>query len=401
MKIPRMSATKNVFMRNGVGSRKLLIFVSLLEIVNERSLCVPPGCGDIEMDITEAAKKNAFMKTLRPPLLLLAFAALSLNLFGGAVVPSSYPTIGKIAKYDNRLDKLIDPDAKIEVIASGFDWTEGPAWNREDGFLVFSDIPRNRVMKWSQDEGVSEYMSPSGYTGVVDYGAEPGSNGLVFDSMGRLTLCEHGDRRIAVVTKNGGKRTLADNFQGKRFNSPNDLIYHSNGNLYFTDPIYGLPKWQDDHRRELDFCGVYLRKTDGEVVLLTKDFTRPNGIALSPDEKTLYVAQSDTAAPIWRSYSVRRDGTLGKGKVFYDATKQKQAGGVGNPDGMKVDDQGNLWATGPGGLYVFSPKGDLLGRLETGEHASNCAWGDDGSTLYITIDMYLCRIRTKAKGIGF
>jgi gluconolactonase len=388
-------------MREGRYSGKRRIFDSLLEIVNERSLCVPFENADIGMDIIATPKKNVAMKPFRIPLLLIVFAALSSSLFGGAVVPGSYPTIGTIAKYDKRLDQLIDPSAKIEVIASGFVWTEGPAWNREGGFLVFSDIPRNVVMKWSPDEGVTEYMSPAGYTGVVDYGAEPGSNGLVFDSMGRLTLCEHGDRRIAVVTKDGGKMTLADNYKGKRFNSPNDLTYHSNGNLYFTDPIYGLPERQDDHRRELDFCGVYLRKTDGEVVLLTKDFTRPNGIALSPDEKTLYVAQSDTAAPIWKSYPVQSDGTLGKGTIFYDATKQKQAGGVGNPDGMKVDNQGNLWATGPGGLYIFSPKGDLLGRLETGEHASNCAWGDDGSTLYITIDMYVCRIRTKAKGVGF
>ena len=388
-------------MGEGRYSGKRRIFDSLLEIVNERSLCVLFENADIGMDIITTPKKNVAMKLFRIPLLLIVFAALSSSLFGGAVVPGSYPTIGTIAKYDKRLDQLIDPSAKIEVIASGFVWTEGPAWNREGGFLVFSDIPRNVVMKWSPDEGVSEYMSPAGYTGVVDYGAEPGSNGLVFDSMGRLTLCEHGDRRIAVVTKDGGKMTLADNYKGKRFNSPNDLTYHSNGNLYFTDPIYGLPERQDDHRRELDFCGVYLRKTDGEVVLLTKDFTRPNGIALSPDEKTLYVAQSDTAAPIWKSYPVQSDGTLGKGKIFYDATKQKQAGGVGNPDGMKVDNQGNLWATGPGGLYIFSPKGDLLGRLETGEHASNCTWGDDGSTLYITIDMYVCRIRTKAKGVGF
>lgn len=388
-------------MREGGCSGKLRIFDSLQKIVNERSLCVPFGNGDIGMDIMEVSKKNVAMKPFKIPRLLVVFAALSSSLFGGTVVPSSYPTIGTIAKFDKRLDKLIDPSAKIEVIASGFVWTEGPVWNREGGFLLFSDIPRNVVMKWSPDEGVSEYMSPAGYTGVVDYGAEPGSNGLVFDSMGRLTLCEHGDRRIAVVTKDGGKRTLADNYRGKRFNSPNDLTYHSNGNLYFTDPIYGLPERQDDPRRELGFCGVYLRRTDGEVVLLTKDFTRPNGIVLSPDEKTLYVAQSDTAAPIWRSYPVRTDGRLGKGKVFYDATKQKQAGGVGNPDGMKVDSQGNLWATGPGGLYIFSPKGDLLGRLETGEHASNCAWGDDGSTLYITIDMYVCRIRTKAKGVGF
>jgi len=345
-------------------------------------------------------KKNTRMKFLRLSLSLAVLAACSCSISANTDMPSGFPTIGKINKFDKRLDKLIDSDAKIEVIASGFVWTEGPAWNKKGGFLVFSDIPRNVVMKWSPVDGLSEYLKPSGYTGVVDYGREPGSNGLVYDAKGRLTLCEHGDRRVAVVTQDGGKRTLADNYQGKRFNSPNDLVYHSNGNLYFTDPIYGLPNRAEDSRRELDFCGVYLRRTDGEVVLLTKDFKRPNGIALSPDERTLYVAQSDNDAPIWRSYPVRDDGTLGKGKLFFNAKKFKKDG-IGNPDGMTVDKQGNLWATGPAGVYVFSPKGDLLGRIEMGEHASNCAWGDDGSTLYMTVDMFVCRVRTKSVGLGF
>lgn len=315
-------------------------------------------------------------------------------------MPSSYPAIGKISKYDDRLDDLISADAKIEVIASGFDWTEGPAWNKEGAFLVFSDIPRNVVMKWTETEGLSEFLRPAGYTGNTDYGLEPGSNGLLFDSQGRLTLCEHGDRRVSVLTKNGGKRTLADNYRGKRFNSPNDLVYHSNGNLYFTDPIYGLPQRAEDPRREMDYCGVYLLRPDGEVVLLTKEFTRPNGITLSPDEKTLYVAQSDSQAPIWRSYPLENDGTIGKGKIFFNALKYK-GDGAGNPDGMTVDSKGNVWATGPAGVYIFSPEGDLLGRLEMGEHASNCTWGDDGSMLYMTVDMFVCRIRTKAVGVGF
>ena len=233
-------------------------------------------------------------------------------------VPSNYPTIGKINKMDDRMDALIDPDAAIEVIASGFVWTEGPAWNKQGSYLVFSDIPRNVVMKWSETEGLSVFMKPSGYTGIEDYGREPGSNGLLFDSQGRLTLCEHGDRRVSVLTEGGGKLTLADNYRGKRFNSPNDLVYATNGNLYFTDPIYGLPDRENDSRREMDYCGVYLLRPGGEVVLLTKDFTRPNGIGLSPDEKTLYVAQSDSTAPIWRSYPIKNDGTLGRGKVFFN-----------------------------------------------------------------------------------
>lgn len=332
--------------------------------------------------------------------LLLVTVAISSILSGNTDTPSNYPVIGKINKFDERLNDLIDEDAKIEVIASGFVWTEGPAWNKKGSFLVFSDIPRNVVMKWSETEGLSEYLRPAGFTGIGDYGREPGSNGLLFDPEGRLTLCEHGDRRVSVLTKGGGKRTLADNYNGMRFNSPNDLVYHPNGNLYFTDPIYGLPERQDDPRREMDFCGVYLLRKDGTVELLTKEFTRPNGIALSPDGKTLYVAQSDNAAPIWRSYPVKKDGTLGKGKIFFNALKFKPDG-VGNPDGMTVDRKGNLWATGPGGVYIFTPEGELLGRIETGEHSSNCTWGDDGSTLYITVDMFVCRVRTKTVGIGF
>ncbi len=339
---------------------------------------------------------------MRCPLFLFVIAAAALvpSLWGNTDTPSNYPVFGKINPFDERLDELIDEDAKIEVIASGFVWTEGPAWNKEGSYLVFSDIPRNVVMKWSETEGLSEYLRPAGYTGIVDYGREPGSNGLLFDAAGRLTLCEHGDRRVSVLTKNGGKRTLADNYQGARFNSPNDLVYHSNGNLYFTDPIFGLPERQDDPRREMDYCGVYLLRPSGEVVLLTKEFTLPNGIALSPDGKTLYVAQSDSAAPIWRSYPVKEDGTIGKGRLFFNALKFKKDG-VGNPDGMTVDRNGNLWATGPGGIYIFTPEGELLGRIETGEHASNCTWGDDGSTLYMTVDMFVCRVRTKTVGIGF
>ena len=202
--------------------------------------------------------------------LFACVASIALNsLSGNTDTPSNYPVIGKINKFDDRLDELIDEEAQIEVIASGFAWTEGPAWNKEGGFLVFSDIPRNVVMKWSETEGLHEYLRPAGYTGIVDYGREPGSNGLLFDAMGRLTLCEHGDRRISVLTKDGGKRTLADNYKGKRFNSPNDLVYHPNGNLYFTDPIYGLPERQDDPRREMDYCGVFLLRPNGEVELLT------------------------------------------------------------------------------------------------------------------------------------
>ncbi len=312
-----------------------------------------------------------------------------------------YPAFGKIVRKDARLDKIVPQDVQMEQLADGFDWSEGPVWIKDGGYLLFSDIPRNSVMKWKEGEGISLFMKPSGYTGVVDYMPEPGSNGLNVTRNGEITFCEHGDRRISKLTKNGGKQTLVDNYQGKRLNSPNDSAFKSNGDLYFTDPPYGLPKNWDDPRRELDFCGVYRLAKDGTLTLLTKDLTRPNGIAFSPDEKTLYVANSDPAEAIWMAFDVNSDGTLGKGRKFFDATIWIKEGTKGLPDGMKVDAAGNLFATGPGGLHVFAPDGTHLGTFETGQATGNCAWGDDGSTLYINADMYLVRIKLATKGAGW
>jgi gluconolactonase len=327
---------------------------------------------------------------------------------GGFVLPVSrshaaekpYPKFGNIVRKDPRLDKLIPPDAHMEQLAEGFDWSEGVAWIKDGGYALFSDIPRNSVMKWKEGEGTSLWMKPAGYTGIVDYLPEPGSNGLNVDAQGRVIFCEHGDRRVSRLEKDGGKRTLVDNYQGKRLNSPNDCVFKSNGDLYFTDPPYGLPKNFDDPRRELDFCGVYRLTPAGELTLLTKDMTRPNGIGLSPDEKTLYVAQSDPAAAVWMAYDVKPDGTIENGRVFFDATAWVKEGKKGLPDGLSVDAAGNLFATGPGGLHIFAPDGTLLGTLETGQATGNCTFGDDGSTLYINADMYLVRIKTTTKGIG-
>jgi gluconolactonase len=313
---------------------------------------------------------------------------------------SNFPTLGGIRRLDPALDRLLDPEVKVQVIASGFAWSEGPVWIPEGRHLLFSDIPRNAIYRWKEGEGVSLFMQPSGYTGVVEYGWEPGSNGLTLDPQGRLALCEHGDRRVSLLHADGGKQTLADRYEGKRLNSPNDCVFDAQGNLFFTDPPYGLPGNFDDFRRELDFCGVYRLSRDGELSLLTGELTRPNGLAFSPDGATLYVANSDPDRAIWRAYPVGKGGTLGPGRDFYDATEDVGKG-PGLPDGLKVDREGNLWATGPGGVNVFSPAGMLLGRIELGEAASNCAWGDDGSTLYITADMYVCRVRTKTKGNGW
>ncbi len=316
---------------------------------------------------------------------------------------TNFPVLGEIHRYDPAFDDVIPKSSKLEVIASGYVWTEGPCWvpgtQGEAGYLLFSDIPRNSIYKWVEGVGPSLFMKPSGYTGVSDYGNEPGSNGLLLDPQGRLVCCEHGDRRISVVTKQGGKRTLVDNYRGKRLNSPNDAVFKSNGDLYFTDPPYGLPQRYEDERRELDFCGVYRLSRDGKLTLLTDEMTRPNGIGFSPDEKTLYVAQSDPEAPIWKAFPVKDDGTLGPGKLFYDATENFKKQLPGLPDGMAVDRHGHVFGTGPGGVYVFNSQGKLLGRISTGERTSNCTFGGpDGSTLFITADTYLCKIKTKTRG---
>lgn len=332
------------------------------------------------------------MSRLIATLICLALAAT-------AKPPHSYPTIGQIIREDPRLDALLAPDARLEVVGSGFEWAEGPVWDRTAGALLFSDIPRNSIFRWTAKTGTELWMKPSGFTGVGEYSPEPGSNGLLLDSKGRLILMEHGDRRVALWEVGRGKRTLVDNFEGKRLNSPNDGALKSNGDLYFTDPPYGLPLKADDPGRELDFCGVY-RYSQGKLTLLTKELSRPNGIAFSPDEKTLYIANSDPQRAVWMAYPVKDDGALGTGRVLADVTAMA-AQFPGLPDGMKVDSQGNIWAGGPGGIHILAPDGKLLGRIETGEATSNCAWGEDGSTLYITADMYVCRIRTKARGAGW
>jgi gluconolactonase len=213
-----------------------------------------------------------------------------------------------------------------------------------------------------------------------------------------MVSCEHGDRRISVLTKGGGKRTLVDNYQGKRLNSPNDLVYKSNGDLYFTDPPYGLPS-PESPLREMDYCGVF-RLSKGVLTLLTKEMSRPNGLAFSPDEKTLYVANSDPDHAVWMAFPVNADGTLGKGRVFTDVTSMVKDH-PGLPDGMKIDRSGNLFAAGPGGIHIYAADGKRLGRIDTGQRTANCNWGEDGSTLYIAADSYLCRIRTTTKGNGW
>jgi gluconolactonase len=311
--------------------------------------------------------------------------------------PHVFPSLGSIERNDPALDTLIPADAKIELLASGFSWSEGPVWVRQGEYLLFSDVPRNIVFKWKEGERTTEYLMPSGYTGGTPRTGEPGSNGLTLDSQGRLVLCQHGDRQLARVEKDRASTPLARYYRYRRFNSPNDLVYKSNGDLYFTDPPYGFPGGNEDPTKELMFNGVYRVKPNGEVTLMTRHLTFPNGIALSPDERIAYVAVSDSKYAVIMAYDFNADGTFSDGRVFFDANSLL-AGRKGLPDGLKVDRAGNLFATGPGGVLIISPKAKHLGTINTGEPTANCAWGNDGSVLYITANDKLCRIKTTTKG---
>ena len=320
-------------------------------------------------------------------------------------------TLGSIERLDPRLDAIIAPGAAMEVIGEGFTWTEGPVWVPQDGgYLLFSDIPPNRVVKWKAGQGTRVYLEHSGYDGPIPRPNfippdEPGSNALTLDAQGRLVLCQHGNRQVARMDAPLARPEprfvpIASRYEGKRFNSPNDLVYHTDGSLYFTDPPYGLPRKMEDPSKELDFQGVYRVDKDGKVGLLTRELSRPNGIAFSPDHRTLYVANSDPQRAIWMAWDVAPDGSLARGRVFFDATKWVGAERKGLPDGMKVDAQGHLFATGPGGVHVFDKDAHLLGTLATGQPTSNCAFGEDGRTLFITANTYVLRLRLNVKGAG-
>jgi gluconolactonase len=334
------------------------------------------------------------------PLLLVLVFSLRLTSETAQQQAQASPA-GRLVRLDPRFDHLVPMDTTLDKIADGFTWLEGPAWNHNGGYLVFSDIPSNVVYKWKENEGVSLLLQPSGYTGPEPFpGQEPGSNGLTFDADGRLVLAQHGNRRIARLEPDGRQTVLVDRYRGKRLNSPNDLVFDSKGNLYFTDPPFGLPGVFDDPNKELEFQGVYRLSPDGELALLIKNLKAPNGLALSPDEKTLYVTDVDNQRAAWHAYDLQADGQVANGRVFYDAAAWKKPPFFG-PDGLKVDRDGNLFAARPEGINIFAPDGTLLGMIETGVPTSNCAWGDDGSTLYITAGTALFRIRLSTTGPGF
>jgi gluconolactonase len=308
-------------------------------------------------------------------------------------------TIGSIERLDPAMDSLVPKDGVIEVLARGFDWAEGPVWVPDGEYLLFSDVPQNTIYRWKDGDGLTAWLRPSGYTGDVPRGGEPGSNGLLLDPEGRLVLCQHGDRRIArldapLTAPAPVFTTLADHYEGKRFSSPNDATFDSHGVLYFTDPPYGLPLGPGDSTQETPFNGVYRLGLDGVVTLLTDALSRPNGIGLSPDEKTLYVSNSDPERAIWMAYDLSPAGTIVQARVFYDATKLV-AEGPGLPDGLKVDRAGNLFAAGPGGVLVFSPDGRHLGTIRTSLATANEAFDRDGTTLYMTADSLLLRLRLR------
>lgn len=304
------------------------------------------------------------------------------------------PAVGSIVRLDPALDALVPKDASIEKVAGGFTFIEGPLW-RPNGALWFSDVVGNVVRQWTPDGKVIELFRPGGYDGnSLPAGGFNGPNGMTSGKDGTVLLCQHGNRRIVTIGKDMKMTTLVDNFEGKKLNSPNDLVYRSDGTLFFTDPPYGLPKDDSDPAKELKFNGVF-KLANGKLEAIVKDLNRPNGIALSPDEKILYVANSDEKHRFWMRYDLGSDGTVSNGKVLADVSAEKEEG---LPDGMKVDSQGNLWASGPGGLWIMSADGKHLGTLKLPEQPANCAWGDDGKSLYMTARTGLYRIKAAVAG---
>ena len=307
----------------------------------------------------------------------------------------------EVVRNDPAMDQIVGPNPKVFKLADGFKFTEGPIWVKDGGYLLFSDPNANTIYKYSPNGGeegkLEVFRTPSGYSGadIAEYG-QPGSNGLTLDSQGRLTINQHGNHRVVRDEKDGTQTILADSYQGNRLNSPNDLVYRSDGSLFFTDPPFGLPKFFADPRKQLPFSGVY-SIYNGKLQLISTDFTGPNGIAFSPDEKYLYVDDWDDKKKVVMRYEVNPDATLKNGKLFFDMT-----GAMGEDalDGLKVDQKGNLYVSGPGGLWVLSPEGKHLGTIFTPKHAHNFAWGDaDGRTLYLCARSGLYRIRLNIPGI--
>ena len=312
-----------------------------------------------------------------------------------------YKTTGSIERIDPALDSILSADAKVEIIADSLEWSEGPLWLEDQQMLLFSDVPMNTIYKWTEEKGKEIYLKPSGYTGFEPSDCkEPGSNGLLLDNTGRLVLCQHGDRRVArmdaALDQPEAKFiTLADKYEGKRFSSPNDAVFSTTGDLFFTDPPYGLKTQDDtDPKKETRYNGVYRVNTDGDVSLIADSITRPNGIGLFPGEQKLLVASSDPVKPNWYLFDVGPDDTIIAPKIFYSAAGYDTALN-GLPDGLKIDKNGTVFATGPGGIWIFNKEAKLLGKIRLDNAASNCALSADQKTLYITNDMFVLRVKMR------
>lgn len=307
-------------------------------------------------------------------------------------------TIGSIERTDATLDAIISTEAQPEIIAEGYEWSEGPLWLAETNTLIFSDVPKNTIYQWTEEKGASVYLTPSGYTGTIERGGEMGSNGLTLSLDGKLVLAQHGDRRIAqmnvsVKEPKADFTTLSDNIDGKKLSSPNDVVFTSNGDVFFTDPPYGLPMQADDSTKETPFNGVY-RINGGKTTLLVDSLTRPNGIAFLPGEKTFIVANSDPEKAMWYAFDLAGD-SVTNARVFYNATENAKTE-KGLPDGLKVDKHGNVYATGPGGVWIFDSTGKVLGKIKINDvPTSNCALSNDEKTLYVTADMFIVRVKLR------
>jgi len=309
-----------------------------------------------------------------------------------------YPTAGSIERFDPGVNDLIAEEAEIEVLAAGFNWSEGPLWLPDEELLIFSDVPENRIYQWKEGDTVATvYLEPSGFTGDGEGGREPGSNGLALNAEGQLILCQHGNRQLARMDAPLSAPAprfipIAETYEGQRFNSPNDLVIDSKGNTFFTDPPYGLSGGVDDPAKEIPFQGVYRISPEGEVNLLIDSLTRPNGIGLSPDERTLYVAVSDPDRAWWLAYGLDEAGQVTGGGILLDATPDVPKA-KGLPDGLKVHSSGAIFASGPGGIWVISAEGQHLGTIRTGQATANCGFNADESMLYMTADSLLMRIK--------
>jgi gluconolactonase len=331
---------------------------------------------------------------------LIAFTFLLLTVFS-CKTTSELKTTGSIERLDPSLDAIISPDAKVEILSEGYKWSEGPVWIESEKMLLFSDVPQNTIFKWTEKSGAEIFLTPSGYTGSTPSAShEPGSNGLTLDNNGKLILCQHGDRRIARLESpyNDVKPnfvTVADKWNGKRFNSPNDVVVRKNGDIFFTDPPYGLPKQENDSTREIYFQGVYKVSNDGTVSMLVDSLTRPNGVAFTPDEKIIIIANSDPGKARWYAYQLNEKDSIVSGKILFDATENCKNGEKGLPDGLRIDKQGNIFASGPGGIWIFNKDGKNIGKIKLTEPTANCALADDDKTLYITSNMNLLRVKLR------